>query len=219
MIEVPVHNYEGKQVEIFEIDEQLLGSRVRPALLKQSYVRYHANRHQGSAATKNRSQVEGSTRKIYRQKGTGNARHGTIRANLMRGGGRAFAKKPHAMRQKMPIKMRRLANRNALLAKAIDGEIKLLDKIDFKKPSTKDFVAILKNLQIDRSCLIALSNTTGNEARSASNIANVSLTQIDRLNTFDLLNHRYLLSDKASLQSWLEQAKQKAGVKVQEESD
>jgi len=211
MIEIPIHDAKGKQVDTLKVDEQLLGGEVRPGLLKQAYVRYHANRRIGSAATRNRSQTSFSTRKLYRQKGTGNARRGSAGTNLMRSGGHAFAKRARSFRQAMPVKMRRLANRNALLAKAVDGEIKLLDKIDFKKPSTQKFNAILKNLNIDRSCLVALSNVTGHEARSAQNIETISLTQIDRLNAFDLLNHRYLLVDKASLQSWLDRAKEQAG--------
>ncbi len=211
MIEIPVHNAKGKQVDTLQIDEQVLGGEVCPGLLKQAYVRYHANHRQGSAATRSRSQLTFSTRKLYRQKGTGNARRGPAGTNIMRGGGHAFAKRPHSFRQTMPAKMRRLANRNALLAKAVDGEIKLLDKISFTKPSTKQFTTLLQSLEIDRSCLVALSNVTGNEARSAKNIQSVSLTQIDRLNAFDLLNHRYLLADKASLQAWLDRAKQQAG--------
>ena len=119
MIEIPVHNAKGKQVDSLQIDERLLGGELRPVLLKQAYVHFHANRRQGSAATRNRSQVEGSTRKLYRQKGTGNARRGPSGTNIMRGGGHAFAKKAKSWRQQMPKKMRRLANRNALLAKAV----------------------------------------------------------------------------------------------------
>ncbi len=203
MIEIPIHNAKGEKVDTFQLDEQLLGGRVRPILLKQAFVRSHANRRQGSANNRNRSQVEGSTRKLYKQKGTGNARRGAAGTNIMRGGGRAFAKSPKSWRQKMPDKMRRLANRNALLAKAVDGELKLLDKFDLPKPSTKQFASILAALKIDRSCLVAVATDNCPEAQSAANIDNVLLTRIDRLNTYDLLNHRYVLADKASLNAWL----------------
>lgn len=208
MIQIPVHNLSGKQVASIDVDEQLLGGEVRPALLKQAYVRYHANRRQGSAATRNRSRVEGSTKKLYRQKGTGNARRGSIRTNIMRGGGVAFAKLPRSHRQDMPVRMRRLANRNALLAKAVDGEIKIIDKLTFDKPSTKQFASLLTALKIDRSCLIALADTRDTAARSARNLDNVSLTQIDRLNAFDLLNHRYVLTDQAAFEGYLNRIKE-----------
>ncbi len=207
MIEIPVHNVSGQQVDTLTLDEQLLGGEVRHALLKQAYVRSHANRRQGTSATRGRGLKSGSTRKLYKQKGTGNARRGNIRTNLMRGGGPAFGKVTKSWRQDMPTKMRRLANRNALLAKAVDQEIKVIDSLSFDKPSTKAFQDLLAALQIDRSCLVALSTTIGSEAKSAKNIDSVSLTQVDRLNAFDLLTHRYLLVEKATLQGWIDKAK------------
>ncbi len=214
MITIPVHNEQGKQVDALQVDERLLGTEVRHALLKQAYVRYHANRRQGSAKTKARSEVEGSTRKLYRQKGTGNARRGAIRSNILRGGGHAKAKSPKSWRLEMPDKMRRLANRNALLAKAIDGQVKLVDQLAFDKPNTKRFADMLEALKIDRTCLVALASTTGNEARSAANLDNVRLTRIDQVNVFDLLNHRYLLADKATLAGWLERVSQREAAKA-----
>ncbi len=216
MIEIPVHNLEGKQVDSLQIDEAALGSEVRHQLLKQAYVYFHANRRQGSAATRSRGHVSGSTRKIFKQKGTGNARRGPIRSNIMRGGGVAHAKTPKSWRQSMPQKMRRLANRNALLAKAVDGEIKLIDSLSFDKPSTKQFASLLNNLKIDRSCLVALASTQNHEAKSAGNIDSVRVTGADRLNAFDLLNHRYLLMEKSVLAGWVEAAGRAKGANGKE---
>ena len=199
-----MHNSKGKQVDTLEIDEKLLGSEVRSALLKQAYVRVHANVRQGSAATRNRSQVEGSTKKLYRQKGTGNARHGPRGVNLMRGGGHAHAKRPKLWRHRMPKKMRRLANRNAVLAKAVDGEIKLVDGFSLKKPNTKQFISLLEKLKIDRTCLVALGSDREFEAKSASNIKHVTVASIDRLNVFEILNHRYLLAEKSAMEAWIQ---------------
>lgn len=210
MIEIPIHNAKGEQVGTLQVEEQVLGGEVKHGLLKQAYVRVHANRRQGTVKTKSRKDVEGSTRKLYKQKGTGNARRGAIRTNIMRGGGRAHGKVPHSYRQDMPDKMRRLANRNAVLAKAVDGEIRLIDGLSFDKPSTKQFNALLQALKIDRSCLLALSSTTDNTARSAANIDHISLTRIDQLNAFDLLNNRYLLAEKAAFEGWLNRAKAQA---------
>jgi len=213
MIEIPVHNAKGKQIDALKVDEQLLGGEIRPQLLKQAFVRYHANRRQGSAKTRSRSETAYSTRKLYRQKGTGNARRGPAGTNLMRGGGHTFAKRPRSFRKQMPKKMRRLANRNALLSKAVDGEIKLIDSFSFDKPNTKQFAQLLSALGIDRSCLLALQHTTDHTARSARNIDNISITQIDCINAFDLLNHRYVLSDKVAFEAFLQRTTQYANGK------
>ena len=216
MMEIPVYNMDGQQVGTHSVDEQLLGGEVRPVLLKQAYVRLHGNRRLGTAATRSRGKVEGSTRKLYRQKGTGNARRGAIRTNVMRGGGVAFAKHPRSFRQDMPVKMRRLANRNALLAKAVDNEIKLVEGLDFDKPSTRRFAALLKALEINRPCLVALEDTRNNTALSARNVDDARVIRIDQVNVFNVLNHRYLLADRASFERYLERCARgaDAGAKV-----
>lgn len=215
MISIPVHDEQGNPVGQLELDEKLLGGELRPALLKQAYVRFHANRRLGTSATRNRSQVEGSTKKLYRQKGTGNARRGDRKTNILRGGGHAHAKRPRSWRQDMPHKMRKLANKNALLAKALDNEIKLIDKFSFDKPNTKKFAKLLETLKIDRTCLVALPSTVGHEARSAQNLAHVSVKLVDHLNVFDLLNHRYLVADKMALEAWIKRGSTKASGEVQ----
>ena len=205
MIELPIYNKTGKQVDTLAIDEAQLGNEVRPALLKQAYVMFHANRRQGSARTKNRSRVEGSTRKLYRQKGTGNARAGTVRTNLRKGGGVPFAKlRTHEdFRQDMPKKMRRLANRNALLAKLVDNEVKCFDDLGFGEPKTQAFKAVLDAVGINRSCLVALDNGNRNAALSARNLPGVDTIRVDQLNAYDLLNHRFLVVDRTSLEAFL----------------
>ncbi|MHC5005067.1 MAG: 50S ribosomal protein L4 [Planctomycetota bacterium] len=206
MIEVPVYNRNGEQVDTLSIDEAQLGSEVRPGLLKQAYVMFHANRRQGSARTKSRGMVEGSTRKLYRQKGTGNARMGTRRTNIRKGGGVAFAKTKtrDQYRLDMPKKMRRLANRNALLAKLVDGEVKCVDGLDFEAPRTREMDALLRAVGVDRSCLVALAPQHRNAALSARNLPTVDTIRIDQLNVFELLNHRYLLVARSTLESFLD---------------
>ena len=204
MIEIPVYNTSGKQTGTVQLDESKLGGEVRPALLKQAYVRAHANRRPDNSTTKSRGMVEGSTRKLYKQKGTGNARRGDKKANVLRGGGHAKAKVRHSWRQDMPAKMRKLANRNALLAKAVDGEIRLVDSFGIDKPSTKAFAGLIDALKIDRTCLVAFSDTRGPEAKSAANLEHIDLTQIDRLNAFDLLNHRYLVAEQKAFEDYIE---------------
>jgi len=206
MIDIPVYDEQGKQVGSVKLDETLLGGEVRPQLLKLAFDRYHANQRLGTSKTRSRKEVEGSTRKLFKQKHTGGARRGSIRTNIMKGGGRAHGKVPHSWRKDMPAKMRRLANRNAILAKAVDGEIKLVDNLNFDKPSTKKFQAILDALKINRTCLVALTDTHSHVARSAANIDDARLARIDQINVFNLLNNRYLIAERSAFQGWLDKA-------------
>ena len=208
MIDLPVLDKSGKQVDTLAIDETALGNEVRPNLLKQAYVMYHANRRQGSARTKSRGMVKGSTRKLYRQKGTGNARVGNARTIIRKGGGVAFAKTKatETFRKRMPKGMRRLANRNALLAKLVDGEVKCIDALDFDAPRTRNMKDVLASCGVNRTCLVALNEENRNAALSARNLADVDIIRIDQLNAFELLNHRFLVVDRASLEAWLAEA-------------
>ncbi len=206
MIKLPIYDNKGKQVETLDIDEAQLGAEVRPLLLKQAYVMFHANRRQGSARTRGRSGVAGSTRKLYRQKGTGNARVGSRRTNIRRGGGVAFAKskRREEFRLKMPRKMRRLANRNALLAKLVDDEVKCFTDLKFEVPRTAELKTRLDAVGINRTCLLAVNPDNRNAALSARNLPDVDAIRMPQLNAFDLLNHRFLVTDKASLEAFLD---------------
>ncbi|MBL8763244.1 MAG: 50S ribosomal protein L4 [Phycisphaerae bacterium] len=203
---VPVLNQKGVEVGSLTIDEAALGGSVNASLLKQAYVRYHAGQRQGSSRTKNRTEVEGSTRKLYRQKGTGNARHGDRKANLMKGGGHGHSKKRvrEDYRLDMPKKMRRKANRNALLAKLVDNEVRVVDSLELGSPKTKEFVTLLGALKIDRTALVALPSVAVNSRKAAANLGDVTLCQPGQLNCFDLLNHRYLIIAKSDLEAWLQ---------------
>ena len=213
MIELPIYDSNGKKVDTIKVDPQALGGEVRYSLLKQAYVITHGNQRQGSARTKSRGDVEGSTRKLYKQKGTGNARAGAARTPIRKGGGVTFKKTRDRedFRTALPKKMRRLANRNALLAKLVDGEVKCFADLTFKQPQTKAFAAVLKAGGVDRSCLVALNGANENARLSARNLDNVTVTRIEQLNAFDLLNHRYMVVDKASLQAFIDGSALKAG--------
>jgi large subunit ribosomal protein L4 len=205
-MDVPVYNMQGAQVAQMQIDEATLGGTVNAALVKQAYVMYHANFRQGSSRTKNRHEVEGSTRKLYKQKGTGNARHGDKKANLFKGGGHGSKKREREdYRLSMPKKMRRKANRNALLAKLVDNEVRVVDSLAFGTPKTRAFEDFLAALKADRSTLVALSmnGDTSNAQLSGRNVEQVSLVRCDQLNCFNMLNHRYLVITRADLESWL----------------
>ena len=208
-MKVPVYNMQGKEVASIDIDEKSLGGEINAALIKQAYVKYHAGTRQGSSKTKNRHEVEGSTRKIYKQKGTGNARHGDRKANLFKGGGHGHHKQKtrEDFRLDMPKKMRRKANRNALLAKLVDSEVRVIEnRTGLKEVKTKAFEQFLESLKIDRSALVALpmdGASSKNAMLSARNIETVQLCRIDQLTAFNMLNNRYLVVAKADLEAWL----------------
>ena len=196
MIRLPVYDREGKEVETLKVDESVFGGRVRYALLKQAIVMYHANKRVGTAATKNRSRVEGSTRKLYAQKHTGNARAGTIRTPVRVGGGVTFAKRARDFSKGMPRKQRHLARDSAILTKLLSENVVVVDTLKFEKPRTKDFAAMLSNLKIDRSCLVVTGDYDDTLWRSARNIARVSMMPVVESNAGDICRHTKLLFTK-----------------------
>jgi large subunit ribosomal protein L4 len=203
MIELPVFNLEGSQTGTVSVDEAKLGGEVRHALLKQALVYYHANKRQGTVRTKRRGEVEGSTRKLYRQKGTGNARQGSIRQPVRVGGGHSKQRLPKEWRQALPKKARRLARDSAILAKIQDNQLKIVDTFAIEQPKTKVFAGVLKKLQIERTVLLALEGANETVVRAARNIPSTRLTTVAQLNAWDILNTRTLLVSKAGLEALL----------------
>ncbi len=204
-MEVPVLNIKGEQVSTLTIDESVLGGELNHSLIKQAYVRYHANLRQGSARTKCRNQKSGSTRKLYKQKGTGRARVGAMRSPIRKGGGVTFGKTRtrEDYRKDMPVKMRRKANRNALLAKLIDGEVRILDKLAFDAPKTRAMSDLLGALGIDRTCLVAVAADNKNAGLAARNLEHVTVCDSRQLTCFEMLNCRYMVITQADLEAWI----------------
>jgi len=200
MIDVPIYNPQGKQIETMSVDEGAFGGTVRLKLLKQALVMYHANQRQGTVQTLARGEVEGSTRKIFRQKGTGNARMGTIRQPVRRGGGHAKQKRPKDWRQGLPKKARRLATRSAILSKIQSKDIRVIDGLALEQPKTKVVAELFKALGIDRSCLLAIHGRDEALVKSARNIDRTTLTTVSQLNVWDILRNRTLLLTKSGLQ-------------------
>ncbi len=207
MIKLAVYNKAGKEIDALKVNEATLGGRVRYALLKQAIVRHQANKRVGTAATKNRSLVEGSTRKLFRQKGTGNARVGNIRTAKRIGGGVTFAKIPRDFSQRMPKKQRKLARNSAVLVKLLNNNVVLIDELTFEKPRTKDFVEILENLKIARSCLVTTSNLDANLYKSARNVPRITVMPVAELNAGDICNHSKMLFTKEAFLSLLNEGK------------
>ncbi|NQT73523.1 MAG: 50S ribosomal protein L4 [Chloroflexi bacterium] len=192
-MKVPVYNNQGSEVDQIDLDESVFDIPMNEAVVHQAMVRQRANARVGTANTKTRSEVSGSTRKLYRQKGTGRARAGTLRSPLRRHGGITFGPRPRSYRQAMPKKMRRLAIKCLLSAKVDDGEIKVIDKIEMSGPKTKDMKGILGALEIDRSALIALASADSNIIKSVKNLYGIDAIEARQLNVVDLLSHKNLI--------------------------
>jgi large subunit ribosomal protein L4 len=207
MIQAPVYTMEGEQIDTVSVDPDWLGGKPNLALIKQAIVMYQSNRRQGSAMTRSRSMVVGSTRKIYRQKGTGNARMGSVRSPVRRGGGVTFAKTPKSWRQKMPRKARRAARNSALLAKLLADEVLILDELKLESPKTKQMKAILAAVGADSSCTVGVESPNDVLVKSARNIPKVDLHLAQDLNARDILLRRKLVLTRNSINAWLEQAK------------
>jgi len=203
MIEVPIYNQTGQKIDTLQVDEQKLGGTVRENLLKQAIVMYHANKRQGTVQTLARGEVAGSTRKMFRQKGTGNARTGGIRNPIKKGGGHAKQKRPKDWRQAMPKKARQLATKSAILSKLQSNDVRVVSEFKFDAPKTKPVADMYKKLGIDRSVLLALPGRDENVERSARNIDRTTLTTVSQLNAWDILRNRTLLLTKEGLQQIL----------------
>ncbi len=204
MIELPVYNQSGQEIDKLSIDEKLLGGEVNAALLKQAVVMNHANLRQGTVATKGRGDVEGSTRKLYKQKHTGSARRGNIRTNVMKGGGMAFAKRPRDFRQSMPTRQRRLARNNAILAKIESKQIKILDQLSLPQPKTREMARVLSALKIDRSVLIAPAKADKALVLSSRNLPRTSIKPAMEINAYDILKAKMLVMTRDAMETLLQ---------------
>jgi large subunit ribosomal protein L4 len=211
MIELTVYNTSGQQVDTVRVDESVLGGCIRYSLLKQAIVMYHANKRVGTVKTKSRGVVSGSTRKLFRQKGTGNARAGTRRTGKRVGGGMTFAKSPRDFSQRMPRQQRRLARDSAVLAKLRSNSVLVVDGLTFEKPRTKDFASMLKNLKIARSCLVAVSNCDENIHKSARNVQRIAVLPVADLNAADIINHQKMLFTKDALMTFMNRGSEAQG--------
>lgn len=190
---VAVHNVDGEQVDEIELSEAVFGRPVHEAVLHEVVVMQLANRRRGTHNTKARSEVRGGGRKPWRQKGTGRARHGTIRSPIWRGGGIVFGPHPRDYSYRVPKKVKRLALKSALSAKVEGGRILVLDKLDLSVPKTKEMIRILGNLKAGDSALVITAEKDTNIEKSARNIPEVKSTEARQLNVYDLLNHSHLV--------------------------
>ncbi len=192
-MQVPVYNLKGEVVKQIEISDLVFAVPLNEGVLHQAMIRQRANARQGTASTKTRSEVAGTSGKMYRQKGTGSARAGSRRSPLRRGGGITFGPHPRSHRQAMPKKMRQLALRCALSAKASDGEMKILEKLKLEEPRTKNMVEILAALDTISSTLIVTGEPEDNVVKSVRNLPKTKIITASLLNVIDVLSFKILL--------------------------
>jgi large subunit ribosomal protein L4 len=193
-------NTQGETVGEIELQDEVFAARVSTPLMHQALVRQQANARLGTHSTLTRGEVRGSTRKIYRQKGTGRARHGSVKVNLWPGGGVVHGPKPRSYRKKMPRKMRRAAYRSALTVKAQEGQVVVLDALEMDAPRTREMADILQRLGLEGSVLIMLPDRNENVERSARNLPDVKTLRASYLNIRDLLGYDTLVLPQRSLE-------------------
>ncbi|MHB1034466.1 MAG: 50S ribosomal protein L4 [Pirellulales bacterium] len=202
MVSLPVYDRTGQEVGTYEIDPAALAPRINKQLLHDVVVMYQANQRQGDAKSKSRGEVAGSTKKMYRQKGTGNARAGSRRSGIRRGGGHIFAKRPRDWSFRLPRKAVQLATRMALASKIRDHEVMVIDELSFEVPKTAEMASILKSLKWDgKNLLVTTAGHDPNVYRSARNIANVEVSSVADLNALSVLHPRRLLVTRAAMDS------------------
>lgn len=199
-MEFPVHDMTGKEVGKADLPEAVFGLVPNVPVMHQALTRQMANARLGTHSTRTRGEVSGGGRKPWRQKGTGRARQGSIRAPHWRGGGVVFGPNPRSYRKRMPRKMRRLALRSALSAKLAENEVILVDRLEVEAPKTRVVQGVLENLSLDDSVLILLADGDPVLEKSARNLPQVKTLRANYLNVRDLLGYRYLLIPLAALE-------------------
>ena len=196
MPKVSVYNVEGKKVSDIDLKEEIFGIEPNEAVIHSVLVNYQANQRQGTQSTKTRSEVSGGGRKPWRQKGTGRARQGSIRAPQWIKGGIALGPKPRTYTIKLTKKVKRLALKSALSSKVNDNNIMVVDEINFSEIKTKNMVNVLNNLKLETNALIVLGEKNENVVRSAKNIPNVKTAYVNTINVYDILKYNKFIVTK-----------------------
>ena len=194
-MQAPVYNLAGEVVANIEISDKVFAVPFNETLVHQAVLRQQANARQGTASTLTRGNVSGSTKKLFKQKGTGNARAGSIKSPLRKGGGIVFGPHPRDYRQAMPKNMRRLALRCVLSAKLEDGELKIIESLKIDEPKTKKMAGIMDAMKVDSTGLVVVSAPDTNVVKSARNLPGIKTLPANLLNVVDILSHRTLLME------------------------
>jgi large subunit ribosomal protein L4 len=195
-LQAPFFDALGERNGEVDLPKAVFDEKPNMPVMHQAYLRQMANARQGTASTKTRGDVSGGGAKPYRQKGTGRARHGSIREPSMKGGGTVFGPHPRSYAQRMPKQMRRLALRSALSQKALDGQVRVIESFVFDEPKTKQAADLMDAIGFDNSALIVLPAPNVVVSRSFENLVGAKTILARNLNIRDLFTHRYLLLSK-----------------------
>ena len=190
---VDVYSLEGKKVKEIELNEAIFGIEPNEAIVHSVLVNYLANQRQGTQSTKTRSEVSGGGKKPWRQKGTGRARQGSIRAPQWIKGGIALGPKPRSYKYTVNKKERRLAIKSLLSSKVLENELVVVDSLEMKEIKTKEMVKVLNNLKVEGKTLMLLPEKNENVQKSARNIEGVKTTLVNTINVYDLLKYKNLI--------------------------
>ncbi|SET57386.1 LSU ribosomal protein L4P [Natronincola peptidivorans] len=200
MPKVSVYNVSGEQVNEIELSDNVFGVEVNQHVLYEVVKNQLANKRQGTQSAKTRSEVRGGGRRPWRQKGTGRARHGTIRSPLWVGGGVVFAPKPRNHGYTLPKKVKRLAMKSALTSKVNSNELIVLEELTLEAPKTKEMANILKNLKVEKKALIVIGDKNEAVIRSAKNIPGIETASVNTLNVYDILKYDKFIITKDAVQ-------------------
>ena len=200
MANVAVYNMEGNEVGTMELSDAVFGVEVKENLVHQAVVLHLANRRQGTQKAKTRSEVSGGGRKPWRQKGTGHARQGSIRAPQWTGGGVVFAPVPRDYSFKMNKKEKRLALKSALTSKVQENKFLVLDELKLDAVKTKEMKKVLDNLKVDKA-LVVIGNDSENVVLYARNIPGVQTASVNTINVYDILKYNTVIATKSSVAS------------------
>ena len=203
MTNLPIYDKTGAQVGDYAIDLEALAPKISKQLLHDAVVMYQTNLRQGSAKSKTRSEVSGSRKKMYKQKGTGNARAGHKRSGVRRGGGHIFAKAPKDWTYRLPRKALKLATTMAMAEKVRGEFVKMIDTIDLQAPKTKDVAATLGKLSLQKTVLLVVDQYDKNVMLSVRNIPTAKVLPVADLNAFEILRPYQLLVTKSAMDQFV----------------
>src|SRR5438094_4767260 len=218
-LDVPFFDALGERNGEATLPEAIFAEAPTVPVMHQAYLRQLANARQGTASTKTRAAVSGGGAKPYRQKGTGRARHGSIREPSMKGGGKVFGPKPRDYSQRMPRQMRRLALRSALSQKAIDGQVRVIEAFGFEEPKTGAAASLLETIGFDNTTLVVLPAPNLVVSRSFENLSNSKIVLARNMNVRDLFTYTYLLLAKDSIELLVENFEKRSRIGGKHEHD
>ncbi|MDR3182353.1 MAG: 50S ribosomal protein L4 [Planctomycetaceae bacterium] len=202
-MELPIFDKTGTEVGKYSVDTDKIADRISSQLLHDAVVMYRSNLRTGSAKTKTRAEVAGHKKKMYRQKGTGNARAGHRRSGVRRGGGHIFAKQPRDWSYRMPQKALRIATRMAVTSKITGQQVTLIDSLQFTAPKTKEAAGVLKALKLNGTVLVAVESYNADLYKSFRNIKGVQILPVCDINAYVVLKPKKVLFTKAALDAFV----------------